>query len=161
VRRIKRRNLISKSSKKLWGGRFCEQTSQIVEEFTESISFDQRLWRHDIAGSIAHAKMLAKQGIIPKKDAAQIVKGLQAIGREIENGTFRFSQELEDIHMNIEAALIERIGDAGARLHTARSRNDQIALDLRLYLREETGQIIKLLEKLTAVFAETAEKISM
>jgi argininosuccinate lyase len=102
--------------------------------------------------------MLAKQGIIPKKDAAQIVKGLQEIGREIENGTFRFSQELEDIHMNIEAALIERIGDAGARLHTARSRNDQIALDLRLYLREETDQIIKLLEKLTAVFAETAEK---
>jgi len=156
VRRIKRRSPISNSSKKLWGGRFTEQTSRIVEEYTESISFDKRLWKHDIAGSTAHAKMLAKQGIISKKDAAQIVKGLQKIGREIESGTFRFSQELEDIHMNIEAALTERIGAAGGRLHTARSRNDQVALDLRLYLRDETQQILSLLQKLTSVLAESA-----
>lgn len=157
-RRIKRRNIISKQPKKLWGGRFTEQTSKIVEEYTESISFDRRLWKHDIAGSTAHAKMLAKQGIIPKKDAVQIVKGLQEIGREIGNGTFRFSRELEDIHMNIEAALTDRIGAAGGRLHTARSRNDQVALDLRLYLRDETQQIIALLKKLTAVLAESAAK---
>lgn len=157
-RHIKRRNTISKQPKKLWGGRFTEQTSKIVEEYTESISFDKRLWKHDIAGSTAHAKMLAKQGIIPKKDAAQIVKGLAEIGREIESGTFRFSRELEDIHMNIEAALTKRIGAAGGRLHTARSRNDQVALDLRLYLRDETQQIIVMLKKLTAVLAESAAK---
>jgi argininosuccinate lyase len=102
--------------------------------------------------------MLAKQGIISKKDASQIVKGLQAISREIESGTFRFSQELEDIHMNIEAALTERIGAAGGRLHTARSRNDQVALDLRLYLRDETRQIVSLLQKLTSVLAESASR---
>lgn len=102
--------------------------------------------------------MLAKQGIISKKDAAQIVKGLREIGRELESGTFRFSQELEDIHMNIEAALTERIGAAGGRLHTARSRNDQVALDLRLYLRDETQQILSLLQKLTSVLAESAAR---
>lgn len=102
--------------------------------------------------------MLAKQGIISKKDAAQIVKGLREIGRELESGTFRFSQELEDIHMNIEAALTGRIGAAGGRLHTARSRNDQVALDLRLYLRDETRQILSLLEKLTSVLAESAAR---
>lgn len=157
-RHIKRRSPISNSSKKLWGGRFTEQTSKIVEEYTESISFDKRLWKHDIAGSMAHAKMLAKQGIISKKDASQIAKGLREIGREIESGTFRFSQELEDIHMNIEAALTERIGAAGGRLHTARSRNDQVALDLRLYLRDETQQILSLLQKLTSVLAESAAR---
>lgn len=102
--------------------------------------------------------MLAKQGIISKKDAAQIVKGLREVGRELESGTFRFSQELEDIHMNIEAALTERIGAAGGRLHTARSRNDQVALDLRLYLRDETQQILSLLQKLTSVLAESAAR---
>jgi len=107
---------------------------------------------------MAHAKMLAKQGIISKKDASQIAKGLREIGREIESGTFRFSQELEDIHMNIEAALTERIGAAGGRLHTARSRNDQVALDLRLYLRDETQQILSLLQKLTSVLAESAAR---
>src|SRR5208337_2559264 len=121
--------------KKPWAGRFTEKTSQSVEHYTESISFDKKLWKYDIEGSIAHAKMLSKQGIIPKRDSDRIVRGLKDIHREIEEGRFRFSPELEDIHMNIEAALISKIGDAGGRLHTARSRNDQVALDLRLYVR--------------------------
>jgi argininosuccinate lyase len=128
--------------KKPWSGRFTHKTSGIVESFTESISFDKRLWKHDIRGSIAHAKMLAKQGIIPAKDADAIVKGLLEISAEIESGKFRFRVELEDIHMNIEAELARKIGPAGKKLHTARSRNDQVALDIRLYLREETEDII-------------------
>ena len=128
--------------KKPWGGRFTEKTSEIVEAFTESISYDRRLWRYDIEGSIAHATMLAKQGIIPRKDAAAIVRGLKEIASEIGSGRFRFNPALEDVHMNIEAALVRKIGAAGRRLHTARSRNDQVALDLRLYLRDETEHII-------------------
>ena len=128
--------------KKPWSGRFTHKTSGIVESFTESISFDKRLWKHDIRGSIAHAKMLAKQGIIPAKDADAIVTGLLEISAKIESGKFRFRNELEDIHMNIEAELARKIGSAGKKLHTARSRNDQIALDIRLYLREETEDII-------------------
>ncbi|MDA8079725.1 MAG: argininosuccinate lyase [Nitrospiraceae bacterium] len=131
--------------KKPWGGRFRERTSGSVESFTESISFDKRLWKHDIEGSIAHAEMLGRQGIIPRKDSAKIVQGLKEIGREINSGRFRFRPELEDIHMNIEAALTARIGEAGKKLHTARSRNDQVALDLRLYLKEETVRIIRLM----------------
>ncbi|HSW64903.1 MAG TPA: argininosuccinate lyase [Dissulfurispiraceae bacterium] len=144
--------------KKPWAGRFTEQTSKAVEAFTESISFDRRLWRHDIDGSIAHAKMLAKQGIIPKNDAEKIVAGLQEIAREIERGDIHFRVELEDIHMNIEMELIKKIGHIGGRLHTARSRNDQVALDLRLYLRAETHTIIGLLGALTSGLADTAEK---
>jgi argininosuccinate lyase len=144
--------------KKLWSGRFKEKTSGIVEKYTESISFDKRLWRYDIEGGIAHAKMLAKQGIIPKKDADKIIKGLKEIYREIEDGRFEFKEGLEDIHMNIEAALIEKIGEIGGRLHTARSRNDQVALDIRLYLRTEVRDIISLLKDLEAVLADLAEK---
>jgi argininosuccinate lyase len=136
------------SVKKPWSGRFTRKTSASVEEFTESVSFDKRLWRHDIEGSMAHARMLGKQGIIPRRDAAAIVKGLKEISSEIAAGKFRFSRELEDIHMNIEAALVRKIGAAGKRLHTARSRNDQVALDLRLYLREETGAIVCLIRDL-------------
>jgi argininosuccinate lyase len=134
--------------KKPWGGRFKERTSIAVEEFTESISFDRRLWKHDIQGSIAHAKMLGKQRVIPSKDADAIVKGLTEIAEEIASGKFRFRPELEDVHMNIEAALVKKIGEAGKRLHTARSRHDQVALDLRLYLREETNNIASLILKL-------------
>lgn len=144
--------------KKGWSGRFTEKTSKIVEQYTESISFDSRLWKYDIEGSIAHAKMLARQGIIPKKDAGKIVRGLKEIYNEINEGRFEFSEELEDIHMNIEAALIAKTGDAGARLHTARSRNDQVALDLRLFLRAETKEIIVLLKGLARTLADTAEK---
>ncbi len=131
--------------KKPWGGRFREKTSGSVESFTESISFDKRLWKHDIEGSIAHAQMLGGQGIIPRKDARQIVRCLKEIGSEIRSGRFRFRPELEDIHMNIESALTARIGEAGKKLHTARSRNDQVALDMRLYLKEETVRIIRLM----------------
>lgn len=144
--------------KKLWSGRFKEKTADIVEQFTESISFDKRLWKYDIEGSIAHAKMLAKQSIIPKKDADKIIKGLKEIYREIEEGRFTFRKEFEDIHMNVESALIEKIGEIGGRLHTARSRNDQVALDIRLYLRAEIREIISLLKNLETVLADMAEK---
>ncbi|MEW6068582.1 MAG: argininosuccinate lyase [Nitrospirota bacterium] len=132
--------------RKPWAGRFEKKTSKIVEKFTESISFDYRLWKYDIKGSIAHAKMLGKQGIISKRDSAKIIKGLEDIAKDIGTGKFRFRKNLEDIHMNIETALIEKIGDTGGKLHTARSRNDQVALDLRLYLREETKEIISLIK---------------
>ncbi len=143
--------------KKPWAGRFTEKTSKSVEDYTESISFDKRLWKYDIEGSIAHAKMLSKQGIIPKRDSDRIVRGLKDIYLEIEEGRFRFSPELEDIHMNIEAALIRKIGDAGGRLHTARSRNDQVALDLRLYVRASVDEILVLIGDLETVLADMAE----
>jgi len=113
-------------------GRFQKEASEAVKEYTASLPYDRRLYHFDIAGSLAHAKMLAKQGIISESDAASITRGLQEIEHEIETGQFNFKNELEDIHMSIEARLIEKIGQAGARLHTARSRNDQVALDLRL-----------------------------
>lgn len=144
--------------KKPWAGRFAEKTAEIVEKYTESISFDKRLWRHDIQGSIAHAKMLARQGIISKQDAEKIIKGLKEIHDEIEQGKFIFREELEDIHMNIEAALIEKIGDTGGKLHTARSRNDQVALDLRLYLRDEIKNITALIITLQKVLISLSEK---
>jgi len=144
--------------KKLWSGRFREKTAGIVESFTESISFDSRLWRYDIEGSIAHAKMLGRQGIIPMEDSRKIVRGLKEIADEIEADRFRFRRDLEDIHMNIEAGLIRKTGDAGRRLHTARSRNDQVALDMRLYLRDEIGRIVSLLEDLQKKLVESAAK---
>ena len=144
--------------KKPWGGRFRENTASSVEKFTESVSFDQRLAAYDIEGSIAHARMLGKQGIIPGSDATRIVKGLKSIASDIESGKFRFREELEDVHMNIEAELIKRIGPAGGRLHTARSRNDQVALDLRLYLRAETDEVLGLLKALESAILKQAEK---
>jgi len=125
------------SHEKLWGGRFSQPTDKFVEEFTASIQFDKRLYHQDIRGSIAHAEMLGKQGIIPVEDVNAIVEGLRQILDQIERGIFDFSISLEDIHMNIEARLSEKIGEAGKRLHTGRSRNDQVALDIRLYLRDE------------------------
>ena len=127
---------------KLWGGRFGAGTADSVEAFTASINVDSRLYRHDIEGSIAHAKMLARQRIIPARDAQKIVRGLKAIEREIESGKFAFSTADEDIHMNIERRLTEKIGAAGRKLHTARSRNDQVSLDMRLFLRQEVALII-------------------
>ncbi len=132
----------------MWKGRFQEQTAALLQSFSESISFDWRLWRHDIEGSIAHSAALEKAGLISRKERAQIVRGLREIGSEIAAGKFRFKTELEDIHMNIEAELTKRIGDAGAKLHTARSRNDQIALDIRLYLRDECDALVGLLRDL-------------
>jgi argininosuccinate lyase len=144
--------------KKPWAGRFAQKTSGAVESFTESVSFDRKLWKHDIAGSIAHAKMLAKQRIITAKESAAIIAGLSATAEAISSGKFRFSPELEDIHMNIESSLTERIGEPGRKLHTARSRNDQVALDLRLYLREQMQDIISLIRKLQKMFMVTAER---
>ena len=143
---------------KLWGGRFSGGTAPSVEAFTASIDIDRRLYRHDIRGSIAHAKMLAKQRIISAADARKIVRGLEAVEREIAGGKFRFSQTDEDIHMNIERRLTELIGPAGGRLHTARSRNDQVALDMRLYLRDEVKNILAGLQTLRRALAAAAKK---
>jgi argininosuccinate lyase len=145
------------SKDKLWGGRFSQPTDKFVEEFTASINFDQRMYRYDIEGSIAHAKMLAKQEIISATDAEAIIGGLQTILTDIEAGNFAFSVALEDIHMNIEAALIGRIGPVGGKLHTARSRNDQVALDIRLYLRDEIKEILGYLDGLQEALLNQAE----
>ncbi|MBV8901373.1 MAG: argininosuccinate lyase [Verrucomicrobia bacterium] len=132
----------------MWKGRFQQETAPAVQRFTESISFDWRLYRYDTEGSIAHARALEKSGLLTGDERRQIEQGLRQIGDEIEAGTFAFRPELEDVHMNIEAALTERIGPAGAKLHTARSRNDQVALDLRLYLRSEVDAIGRLIRNL-------------
>lgn len=132
----------------MWGGRFTKAEEKNALDFNASISYDCRMYREDIAGSIAHAKMLASHGIISKEDQEKITQGLLSIKKEIDEGTFPFSIELEDIHMNIEKRLTEEIGDAGARLHTARSRNDQCALDLHMYMKRN---IARLSEKLIAV----------
>lgn len=132
----------------MWGGRFTKAEEKNALDFNASISYDCRMYREDIAGSIAHAKMLAAHGIISKEDQEKITKGLLSIKKEIDEGTFPFSVELEDIHMNIEKRLTEEIGDAGARLHTARSRNDQCALDLHMYMKRN---IARLSEKLITV----------
>ncbi|MGE0157566.1 MAG: argininosuccinate lyase, partial [Geobacter sp.] len=144
------------SHDKLWGGRFTQPTDKFVEEFTASIEFDKRLYHQDIRGSMAHARMLGRQGIIPQQDVESIVQGLKDILEQIEAGTFDFSIGLEDIHMNIEARLSQRIGEAGKRLHTGRSRNDQVALDIRLYLRDEIVEITAYLDMLIDALLEQA-----
>ncbi len=145
-----------KTSGKLWGGRFAEQTAASVEAFTESISYDWRLYRYDIMGSKAHARMLAKQGLINEAERDAILQGLSEIEQEITDGTFEFRAELEDIHMNIEQALTDKIGAAGEKLHTARSRNDQVALDIRLYLRDECLLLDQLLVEVRRGFTHQA-----
>ncbi len=140
----------------MWKGRFKADTSDLLKAYSESISFDWRLFRHDVQGSIAHSEALAEAGLITAAEQTQIETGLREIAAEIAAGEFHFDTALEDVHMNIEAALTSRIGDAGARLHTARSRNDQVALDLRLYLREETGAIQKLARDLQKSLVELA-----
>jgi argininosuccinate lyase len=130
-----------KTQDKLWGGRFSEPTDTFVERFTASVTFDQRLYLADIQGSIAHATMLAKSGILTDQECRQITEGLKAIKAEIDAGNFIWSVSLEDVHMNIEAALTEKIGDTGKKLHTGRSRNDQVATDIRLYLRQEIDDV--------------------
>lgn len=144
--------------RKMWGGRFAEATAASVEEFTESISYDWRLYHHDIMGSKAHARMLARQGLITEAERDAIIEGLDGIEADIRAGRFTFRPELEDVHMNIEKALTDRIGEAGARLHTARSRNDQISLDLRLYLRDAAANIDELLAGLQGEFVILARK---
>ncbi len=144
-------------SKKLWGGRFTQPTDKFVEEFTASIGFEQRLYPYDIRGSKAHAQMLARQEIITQEEAEQICAGLDGIFADIEQDKIEFSIALEDIHMNIEARLIERIGPVGGKLHTGRSRNDQVAVDIRLYLRDELDAVIAYLEALMDSLLTQAE----
>ena len=143
---------------KLWGGRFQKETDQLVNELNASISFDQRLYREDITGSMAHARMLGDCGIISKEDAAAIIGGLQDILADIEAGKVTFTADNEDIHMNVEALLTARIGDAGKRLHTARSRNDQVALDFRMYVREQIPVMVSQLLELETVLCRQAKK---
>ena len=143
---------------KLWGGRFQKDTDLLVNELNASISFDQRLYREDITGSMAHAAMLADCGIISKEDAAAITSGLEDILADIEAGKAAFTADNEDIHMNVEALLTARIGDAGKRLHTARSRNDQVALDFRMYVREQIPVIVGQLLELETVLCRQAKK---
>lgn len=145
-------------SSKLWGGRFTQPTDKFVEEFTASIGFEQRLGSYDIQGSKAHAEMLGRQGIIAVAEAQQIIAGLDEIHAAIEAGEFEFSVALEDIHMNVEARLIELIGAVGGKLHTGRSRNDQVAVDVRLYLRDEIDTILNYLNKLESSLIQQAEK---
>ena len=142
---------------KLWGGRFQKDTDQLVNALNASISFDQRLYREDITGSMAHAQMLADCGIISQEDAAAIIDGLQGILADIEAGKVEFTADNEDIHMNVEALLTARIGDAGKRLHTARSRNDQVALDFRMYVREQIPVIVSQLLELETVLCRQAK----
>lgn len=143
---------------KLWGGRFSKNTDAFAEGFHSSISFDSRLYKEDITGSIAHAKMLGKQGIIEAHEAEKIVQGLEGILTDIEAGEVHFSPHDEDIHMNIERLLIDRIGDAGKRLHTGRSRNDQVALDFRMYMKEENTAVIREITNLMQVLLQIARE---
>jgi argininosuccinate lyase len=145
-----------KKTNQSWGGRFTESTDAFVAAFTASVNFDQRMYRQDIHGSIAHARMLARVGVLSETDCAAIVEGLETIRGEIERGEFEWSIALEDVHMNIEARLTERIGDAGKRLHTGRSRNDQVATDIRLYLRDAIAAILGEMRRLLGGLAKLA-----
>ncbi len=145
------------STTKLWGGRFTAATNEFVETFTESVSYDSRLYHYDIMGSIAHVKMLGKVGVLMEEEVAQIIEGLSSIETDIEADNFTWQTTLEDVHMNIESALVERIGDVGKKLHTGRSRNDQVATDVRLYLRDEIDTTRELLRDLMQAVLELAE----
>ncbi len=143
---------------KLWGGRFTQSTDSFTDHFHSSISFDKRMYKQDILGSIAHADMLGQQGIIPKEDSELIKKTLNEILDDISQGKISFDEKAEDIHMNIETILIERIGDVGKRLHTGRSRNDQVALDIRMYSKDEIKEIKGLLKNLLLVLNKIAKE---
>ena len=149
--------MTDKSANKMWGGRFSASPAEIMEEINASIGFDKRLAPQDVEGSKAHARMLAEQGIISKADAREIVKGLDAVAAEIAAGKFPFSRKLEDVHMNVESRLKELIGAPAGRLHTARSRNDQVATDFRLYVRERIDGFDQALARLQLALAEKAE----
>jgi argininosuccinate lyase len=147
------------AKKKAWGGRFAGGTDRFVEEFTASIPFDALLYRQDIAGSVAHVRMLGKQGILPKAEADRIAAALREIQGEIESGKLSFDLSQEDIHMAIEQRLIRKIGPVGGKLHTGRSRNDQVATDLRLYLRDEADEVLALLSKIGETLVARAEEL--
>src|SRR5206468_12440752 len=146
----------AKPARKAWSGRFREQTNRAVESFTSSLSFDQRLYGYDIQGSIAHCKALELADVLPHRDASAIIRGLGEVRAEIDAGRFQFAPEDEDIHMAIERRLIELIGPVGGKLHTGRSRNDQVALDVRLYLRDALGALLDSLRRFQRVFLEKA-----
>jgi len=146
------------AEKKMWGGRFRQKTAARVEEYTQSVSYDRLMYRQDIAGSMAHARMLGRQGVISRQDAEQIVDGLERIRQEIESGQFVWRAELEDVHMNIESRLSELVGDAGKRLHTGRSRNDQVALDFRLYVSDAVREWQELVRGVIAELVKQAEQ---
>lgn len=142
---------------KLWGGRFSKNTDEFAESFHSSISFDQKMYREDITGSIAHARMLGRQGIIEPHEAGKIIEGLESILKDIDDGKVEFSPHDEDIHMNVERLLTERIGDAGKRLHTGRSRNDQVALDFRMYMKARENEAIEKLKSLILALCKIAK----
>lgn len=142
----------------LWGGRFVGETDRLVYQFNASISFDRRLLRQDIEGSIAHASMLARQNILTEEEGERIIQGLQGILRDVESGTLAITEEYEDVHSFVEANLIGRIGDAGKKLHTGRSRNDQVALDMRLYIREQAFKTDDLLKELLQTLLHLMEE---
>ena len=141
----------------LWGGRFTKETDQLVYNFNASIDFDRKFYRQDIRGSIAHVKMLAKQGILTEEEGRQIVQGLEGSLQDVESGKLEITSEYEDIHSFVEAVLIDRIGDAGKKLHTGRSRNDQVALDMKLYIRDELEETDALVKKLMTVLERLME----
>lgn len=147
-------------AEQLWGGRFSKSTDEMINDFQASIDFDKRMYNEDIVGSIAHATMLAKVGIISEADRDDIIKGLKDIYKKIEEGNFSFEVALEDIHMNIEKRLTDAIGEAGGRLHTARSRNDQVALDTHMFIRRQVVEVEKLILDMQAALVETARKYS-
>lgn len=150
--------MTQQNSSYTWAGRFSEPMSDLVKRYTASVDFDQRLWRQDINGSLAHARMLAKQGIIAATDLADIEKGMAQIVEEIESGKFEWSLDLEDVHLNIEKRLTTLVGDAGKRLHTGRSRNDQVATDIRLWLRDTIDSIVELIKAFQTALLVLAEK---
>ncbi|HOP81231.1 MAG TPA: lyase family protein, partial [Armatimonadota bacterium] len=143
---------------KLWGGRFAKSTDKAVEEFTASVHFDSRLFEQDIRGSIAHAKMLGKCGIIPQADSEKIVKGLQELLSDYRQGLVTFDPSAEDVHMNVEKLLSAKIGEPAGRLHTARSRNDQVATDIRLWMKDEIDAITILMTEFQQVLVDTASE---
>ncbi|WP_456447520.1 argininosuccinate lyase [Oceanithermus sp.] len=150
--------MAGEGSKKLWGGRFAAETDELAEAFNNSLDFDRRLWREDLDGSRAHARMLAKQGILTEEEAQAILEGLDRIEAEIEAGTFPWRGEYEDVHMNLEARLTELVGEVGGKLHTARSRNDQVATDLRLWLRRALAAVVEAQQGLARVLVAEAER---
>ena len=150
--------MTSSAAQYTWAGRFSEPVSDLVKRYTASVDFDQRMWQQDIRGSLAHAKMLARQGIISEGDLVDIERGMEAVQREIESGGFEWSLDLEDVHLNIEKRLTALVGDAGKRLHTGRSRNDQVATDIRLYLRDAIDDIHVLLKQFRGALVDLAEK---
>jgi argininosuccinate lyase len=150
--------MTSNANQYTWAGRFSEPVSDLVKRYTASVDFDQRMWRQDIRGSLAHARMLAKQGIIAAADLADIERGMAIVSAEIESGQFEWSLDLEDVHLNIEKRLTALVGDAGKRLHTGRSRNDQVATDIRLYLRDSIDDILALIKAFRSALVDLAEQ---